>query len=884
MRRLRLAAAVAAVLVAGGLTAPAATGYQLWEACGGNILHWHDEEITYGSPAKAFPEGQIRDAWLDVLNLRNRNPGGFHFGTPHFDESHVGRTNADNEVWWTDDQDILDGRPAVHVKSHGCFHLVESDIVFDVDRTWSFSDSATHKDNYGGADTVGRNFRTGALHETGHAIGLPHENRFYNIMGQDTTHVERNGDTVSEGPGEDAIAGETRLYGTEQPDAQDIAVTHYKYDKASGEYSQHAQTGIYRQGWRLGHDVLDGVRYYPVIPGEAYEAEFTIENNGPTGTSQNVEYGLYISDNRRITTNDRLIATGTVAQKAGLPDSLRLSMTIPADLPAGDTRYLGIIVDRNDKISEYDEGDDDGITNNAAYLPIKTVTGCKGTVGKPSADFNGDGICDLAIGVPREDSGAGAVNIAYGQPFGLHEENAELVSQRLIGSDHHEVGDNFGAAVAAGEFTHDIYADLAVGVPGENGGAGRVLIFRGSPLGLVVPGILTSGPAGAPLSFSQDTGGVEGVAEGKDRFGAALQVGDFDAHGYQDLAVGVPGENNGAGAVNVLYGSPTGISVTGDQLWTQDSLGVEGVAESGDNFGASLAAGDFNGGNIDDLAVGVPREDGAATDTGAVAVLYGAGGGLKQNGNELWTQDGLFVEDDEDAGDQFGYSLTAGNFNGDGAVDLAVGVPFESNDATSAGAVHVLYGTPGSEGLSAFGDQLWTQNTPDVEGDGGEKFDNYGRAVAAGDFNGDGYADLAVGISGEDVGAQTDAGAVHALYGTSTGLGTGLNAVFTQGSDNVADLPLVNDGFGTALAAGNFDGGLRADLAIGVPGNAADVVTENGGYSQDNAGVVHVIYGQSSLSGLVAGSLDRTFSQTQLGGNPEAGDRMGESLSQRGHS
>ena len=74
------------------------------------------------------------------------------------------------------------------------------------------------------------------------------------------------------------------------------------------------------------------------------------------------------------------------------------------------------------------------------------------------------------------------------------------------------------------------------------------------------------------------------AAEAGDQFGAVLTTGDFNGDGYADLAVGVPGEDVGsisdAGAVHVLYGSVSGLTSTWDQLWTQDSPGVPGVAQA----------------------------------------------------------------------------------------------------------------------------------------------------------------------------------------------------------------------------------------------------------------------------------------------------------------
>src|SRR5688572_28789781 len=168
------------------------------------------------------------------------------------------------------------------------------------------------------------------------------------------------------------------------------------------------------------------------------------------------------------------------------------------------------------------------------------------------------------------------------------------------------------------DFNGDGHADLAVGVVGENGLTGAVNVIYGSASGLST----TTAPL--PQLFTQDSVNVPEVAEGGDAFGGSLAWGDFNGDAFDDLAVGVPGENSDAGAVNVIYGSASGLSTTTaplPQLFTQDSVNVPEVAEGGDSFGWALAAGDFNGDARDDLAVGVPFENGFA---GAVNVIYGS--------------------------------------------------------------------------------------------------------------------------------------------------------------------------------------------------------------------------------------------------------------------
>ena len=149
------------------------------------------------------------------------------------------------------------------------------------------------------------------------------------------------------------------------------------------------------------------------------------------------------------------------------------------------------------------------------------------------------------------------------------------------------------AAVRA-DFNGDGTADLAIGAPGENS-SGVVHVLYGAASGLTA--------AGSQL-WSQDSPGIAGVAEPGDSFGSSLAGGDFNGDGRADLAIGASGENSFAGVVHVLYGSVSGLTAAGSQLWSQDSPGVAGLAESFDDFGAALAAGDFNGDGRADLAIG----------------------------------------------------------------------------------------------------------------------------------------------------------------------------------------------------------------------------------------------------------------------------------------
>ena len=208
------------------------------------------------------------------------------------------------------------------------------------------------------------------------------------------------------------------------------------------------------------------------------------------------------------------------------------------------------------------------------------------------------------------------------------------------------------------DFNSDGADDLAIGVPLDNVGtvvgAGAVNVLYGSS-----PGGLTG--TGSQL-LSQDTPGVPGSAEVDDGFGFALATGDFNGDTFADLAVGAPGEGVGtaaaAGAVNVLYGSATGLTGTGSQLFTQ----VGGRVEADDVFGFALAAGDFNGDTFADLAAGAPFEDVDSTlDAGAVSILPGSANGLTAVGGQLFTQDSPGVPGSAEEVDIFGYTLATGD-------------------------------------------------------------------------------------------------------------------------------------------------------------------------------------------------------------------------------
>jgi hypothetical protein len=369
--------------------------------------------------------------------------------------------------------------------------------------------------------------------------------------------------------------------------------------------------------------------------------------------------------------------------------------------------------------------------------------------------------------------------------------------------------------------------------------------------------------------------------------------GDFDGDGFDDLASGIPNEDVGiccgegyvgeTGAVSIIYGYKNGLDPKlGDQLLTQASLsGIPSSDGRLDSFGSSLALGDFNGDGFDDLAIGVPNDLIDGTRVGSVYVVYGTvlglGGDEEPNTPlQVFLQGVDGINDSGEEGDQFGSSLTSGDFNADGKDDLAIGVPDESvGSISNAGGVEVIYGS--SSGLSSTlvkADQFWTQDSSNVD-NSAETDDHFGSSLTSGDFNADGKDDLAIGVSNENVVSISNAGGVQVIYGTSSGLSATspiANQFWTQDSSNVDNSAETDDLFGYSLTSGDFNADGKDDLAIGVPEEHVGPIS--------NAGGAQVIYGSSSGLSATLVKSDQFWTQdsTNVDDTAENDDSFGFSL------
>jgi hypothetical protein len=419
------------------------------------------------------------------------------------------------------------------------------------------------------------------------------------------------------------------------------------------------------------------------------------------------------------------------------------------------------------------------------------------------------------------------------------------------------------------DFNGDGWRDVAIG------GSGRVRVLYGSPQGLTSQGQQTWGPGGVTID------GCSPLVSGT-TFGDSLAAGDFDKDGHSDLAIGDPGSHR----VAILFGSSSGLTAA-----RSDCLGK--FNSSSDRFGYSLATADFDKDGYADLAVG--RPDGwvsaSATKAGTIQVFYGFGGGLEKLTADTWHQNSPDVYATAEEGDAFGHSLAAGDFNGDGFGDLAIGVPKEDfSVVVDGGLVHILYGS--STGLRGSGSQSFQQDTLNL-GSASQTSDNFGEVLAGGDFNGDGVDDLSIGVPRKDVGfpvVSINAGAVYIIYGSQFGLSVSgrvapVPQFLYQSGAGLPGTPEASDYFGAALAAGDLNGDGREDLAIGVPGQdvVVNVVSDSmalnyaSSYTADNAGVVHVLYGGVAGLGTV-GSRVWHQNSSNVPETVEAGDRFGSAL------
>ena len=288
---------------------------------------------------------------------------------------------------------------------------------------------------------------------------------------------------------------------------------------------------------------------------------------------------------------------------------------------------------------------------------------------------------------------------------------------------------------------------------------------------------------------------------------------DFDDDGDADLVVAAPQEDIAgqmdAGAVTVLYGGAGVPGANGSTLLHEDRTSVEGVADAGDNFGTSWAAGDFDGDGYDDLAVG-SNEAGVAEYVGGVHLFWGSSTGLTVLGDLFIDRNWPGVPGDPTKSDLFGGALAAGDFDGDGSMDLAVGASFVQHESgVRSGAVFVF---SGAADTLTF-DRVIRQGLDGIPGNP-ESDDRFGSSLAAGNFDGGAYDDLAIGAPNEDIGDFHEAGWLVAVEGSSTGLAPSSAIELRPGVGGVPGATKKLAHFGGYLAAGELHADGRDELLV----------------------------------------------------------------------
>jgi len=380
-----------------------------------------------------------------------------------------------------------------------------------------------------------------------------------------------------------------------------------------------------------------------------------------------------------------------------------------------------------------------------------------------AGDLDGDGHEDLLISHGETDlnhTNGGAVFFYPGSESGV-----EATPTAAWGG--WEIDAAFGDSLAVGDWDGDGLLDLAVGSPladasGTN--SGLVTIFAGTSTGIFEAEALLE---------------IDGAVAG-DLFGESLAACDFNGDGLTDLAIGAPGSEDSLafqlepnqGGVSIHLGTTEGIETAAENVVWGKMIGASGsyVSTTNARIGSNLAAADFDGDGLCDLAVAAQdftTAGGQGTD-GAVHLYRGKvadawdGGGLNWDPIKTWIADPT-----RNAGSQFGRSLAAGDVDGDGLPDLIVGQPAFIPIGEAGSDWGAVWGFAGRDFLFDASRQEVGSDSSDWSYSGFGVGDRVGHSLSMGDADGDGLLDLLVGAPrhGDALSSPTDSGAAAVFYG-----------------------------------------------------------------------------------------------------------------------
>ncbi len=405
-------------------------------------------------------------------------------------------------------------------------------------------------------------------------------------------------------------------------------------------------------------------------------------------------------------------------------------------------------------------------------------------------------------------------------------------------------GDTLGDPVTGvGDLNGDGIDDLALqsefaSVDGVHSGVTTIVFGRRARL-----------PDPFPLAGLDGHGGVRLVSDrGHGNEAGVAAAGDFNGDGIADVVIGVPSDERAqpadAGVVCVVYGRPD----FPEEFRLGAIDGRNGRCFVGDpgstHVGQRVAGlGDFDGDGIDDIAVATLASGHPPAGSGSVHVLFGRRGARPalQPLATLDGQDGFRI-DGVNAFDAFGIALAAGDFDGDGRPDLAIGADGALGPAGRSGALFLLFGRAGP-----FAPTLAVDALDGVSGsriDGGVANAGFGRAAALVDLDGDGRSELVIGTLG-----GPDYGAIDLVAGRPRPLPPRWSIDAASAGHRIAGLGSpATPYFGRELArAGDVDGDGLDDLVIGAPGH---------GYGAPAGGSVYVLFGRRSALPNVSAASD----------------------------
>lgn len=376
-------------------------------------------------------------------------------------------------------------------------------------------------------------------------------------------------------------------------------------------------------------------------------------------------------------------------------------------------------------------------------------------------DIESDGVIDLAVGAPFDDDNGtdqGSVYILFMDTTGEVDVQQKISETSGNFTGVLDSGDRFGTALARlGDLNGDGFTDIAVGAPGDDDGGtdrGAIWILNLDAQGRVL----------AQQKISQQAGNFAVNLDDGDEFGAALAaVGDINRDGIVDLAVGVPGDDDGGsdrGAIWILFMNNDG-TVNARQKIGFDTGSFNGNLHDGDHFGVAITElGDLDGNGIPDLVAGASGDDDGGANRGAVWLLLMQSNGTVSAAHKISQNEGEFDDFLAD-GEQFGSALAnLGDLNNDGIPELGAGSEYNDDGGVNRGALRVLF-------LRKDHTVISSSRISDILGDFTETLDDgdqFGTAITSlGDLDRDGSLDIATSALLDDDGG-TDRGAAWILF------------------------------------------------------------------------------------------------------------------------